>query len=282
MRSSEVKKAAVLWYSQTGYTRRTGRLLACTMEKKGIDVAASDLRDFEIDLIRDADIIVLGSPVFYYDTPGFVKAWIRSLPDLNGTPVAAYATFGGPEGNQHNAVCSILRLLVEKQGVPVGIHTSMNMSSFPLSWSENDVDKKTWMSRHLPDEETFNRVRQFGDTIIERVHKGESVVYAKKMTLREFSTFLGPIWWTKQLVKHHAIDREKCIECGTCVDKCPADAIDLSAFTVDRKACVMCFGCINNCPVQAVHMEYNGEKVFGYHEFVKRKNLEIMEPPELA
>ena len=52
------------------------------------------------------DLIVMGSPVFYYDVPGYVKNYIRSWPDLNRTPVAAYVTFGGPEGNQHNAAAT--------------------------------------------------------------------------------------------------------------------------------------------------------------------------------
>ena len=282
MKPTTVKKAAVLWYSQTGYTARIGKLLARTLENKGITVSASDIRDFNNSLLRDTDLTIVGSPVFYYDTPEFVKTWIKSLPDLQGTAVAAYVTFGGPEGNQQNAACSILSLLTKKNGAPVGIHTSMNMSSFPLSWTDKKVDEKTWMSRNLPNEETFGRVREYAGRLVNRVEQGQSAVYDRKLTLREFSTLFGPIWWTKQFVKNHSIHRDKCIECGTCVEKCPADAIDLSEFTIDRKACVLCFGCINNCPAEAVHMEYNGEKVFGYNEFVKRKNLKIIEPEEMA
>ena len=38
---------------------------------------------------------MIGSPVFYYDTPDFVKDFIQFLPDISGIPVAAYVTFGG-------------------------------------------------------------------------------------------------------------------------------------------------------------------------------------------
>ena len=61
--------------------------------------------------INEVDLIVIGAPVFYYDIPDYVKDFIQSLPDLKGIPVAAYVTFGGPEGNQHNAACSILENL---------------------------------------------------------------------------------------------------------------------------------------------------------------------------
>ncbi len=33
--------------------------------------------------------VIIGSPVFYYDTPDYVKGFISSLPDLNGIPVAS-------------------------------------------------------------------------------------------------------------------------------------------------------------------------------------------------
>jgi ferredoxin len=282
MKTSRTGRALVLWYSQTGYTERYGRLLAYRLEKLGMKVTASEIRRFDVQGMGEVDLIVIGSPVYYYDTPECVKAWIGSLPGLKGTPVAAYVSFGGPEGNQYNAACSILQLLVEKEGVPIGQTAFMNMSAFPLSWSGDKVHEKTWMSRQLPDEETYDRVREYAGYLVNQVKQNEAAEFSKRLTLRECTTWLGPIWWTKKFVKNHSIVEEKCIECGTCVEKCPADAIDLSAFHVDRDACVLCFGCINNCPVQAVHMEYSGERVIGYRDFMKMKNLIIKEPEELS
>ncbi|MBI5604312.1 MAG: 4Fe-4S binding protein [Deltaproteobacteria bacterium] len=281
MKTKKTEKALVLWYSQTGYTARNGRLLAKTLEINGIKVTSSEIRLFDKKGINDFDLIVMGSPVFYYDTPMFVKNWIASLPALRGTPVATYVTFGGPEGNQHNAACSILEQLAEKEGVPIGIDSFMNMASYPLAWSEEQVSEKTWMSRHLPNEETYEKVRQYARELINRVALGKPVEFSKKLTLREISTYLGPVWWTKQLVKNHILFKEKCIRCGTCVAKCPVNAINLSNYTINTESCVLCFGCINNCPVQAVNMEYNGKKVMGYNEFMKRKHLKIKEPEEL-
>jgi ferredoxin len=226
-------------------------------------------------------LIVIGSPVYYYDAPDYLKAWIGSLPELKGTPVAAYVSFGGPEGNQHNAACSILQLLAEKEGVPIAQAAFMNMSAFPLSWSKEKVHEKTWMSRQLPDEDTYDRVREYAVHLVIQVKEGNDAEFSRRLTIREVSTWFGPIWWTKKFVRNHSILQEKCIECGTCLRKCPAGAIDLSAFHVDRDVCVLCFGCINNCPAQAVHMEYSGEKVIGYGDFMKMKNLIIKEPGEL-
>ncbi len=281
MKTKKIQNAVVLWYSQTGYTERTGKLIAKTFEKNKIIITAGEIKDFDKNKISDFDLIVIGSPVFYYDTPEFVKEWIKSLPEIKGTPVASYVTFGGPEGNQHNAACSILEELSKKKGVPVGVNYFMNMSSFPLSWSEKEVHGKTWMSRHLPNEETFERIRIYAKHIINQVEQGKSDEFIKKLTMRECVTVVGPIYWTKMFVKNHSIDKEKCIQCGICDEKCPAGAIDLSSQTIDTNACVLCFGCINNCLAGAINMEYSGEKVFGYRTFLKRRKIEVLEPEEL-
>lgn len=281
LKGRDVKTALVVWYSQTGNTARMGRLMAKTLEKSGVSVIASEMRDLDAAKLPDVDLIIVGSPVFYYDTPPYVTQWIDAMPDISGIPTAAFVTFGGPEGNQDNAACTILAHCAEKGGVPVGLKTFMNMSTYPLAWSETKVHHKTWMSRDLPDEETYQAARAYADLLVQRVGQGQSDVFTRKLTLREMVTKIHPIWWTKLVVKGHGIDREKCVGCGTCVAKCPAGAIDLEQFEINTKKCELCFGCINNCPAQAVVMTYNGENVFGYHEFMKKRGLRVIDPEEL-
>ena len=102
MKSNEIKKAAVLWYSQTGNTRKCGEVLSKTLENKGITVDHGDLRDFDNTRIGDVDLMVIGSPVFYYDTPGYVKDFIRSLPDRFHRSGCLY--------HQQNVLCSLFRV----------------------------------------------------------------------------------------------------------------------------------------------------------------------------
>lgn len=281
VKTTQVNNALVTWYSQTGYTERNGKLLAKTLEDKGIRVASCDLRDFDKKEINQYDLIVIGSPVFYYDAPSYVQNWIKSLPHLQGTPVASYVTFGGPEGNQHNAACSILECLTERGGAPIALNTFMNMGTFPLSWSAEKVKESVWKNRLLPDEKTYKRVREYAGLIINQVKQGKTVEVSKKLTLREISTFFGPIWWTKRSISNHSIIEDKCISCGTCVEKCPVDAINLDNYTIDTDSCVLCFGCINSCPARAVNMIYEGRRLIGHNEFMKMHNLKIREPEEL-
>jgi len=281
LKSKEIRKAAVLWYSQTGNTQKCGEVLAKTFKKKGITVTYGDLRYFDRATIIDFDLIVIGAPVFYYDVPDYVKDFIQSLPDLKGIPVAAYVTFGGPEGNQHNAACSILEGLAQKNGVPVGLEAFMAISSYSLSLKAIDKEIRTKQNTILPDQNTYKNVRDYAAFIKSEVSQGNTSVFNKNLTLREFSTYFGPEWWTKLFVDNHYIIEQKCVGCGVCVEKCPTNSIDLDKFSVKTDTCVLCFGCINNCEYQAVNMEYNKKKVMGFYEFLEQNNLKHELPVEL-
>ncbi len=281
LKSKEIKNAAVLWYSQSGNTEKCGIVLAKTFEENGIKVVYGDLRDSDISLFSTVDLIVIGSPVFYYDTPDFVKDFIQFLPDISGIPVAAYVTFGGPEGNQHNAGCSILESLVKKNGVPVGLESFMSISSYSLTFKENDAEIKTMQKPVLPDLNTYKKVREYARFILSQVEKGSTSEFKRTLTLREFSTYFGLEWWTKLSVDNHHIIEQNCVECGSCVEKCPTDSIDLDSFSVNTDTCVLCFGCINNCQYQAVNMESNNKTLIGFHEYMEKNNLKFVLPNEL-
>lgn len=275
-----LKKAVVLWFSQTGHTQRHAKLIAQIWKKRGLSVVAADIRKFDQKTIADFDLVLIGTPVFYYDAPEYVKEWINTLPPLGGIPVAAFVTFGGPEGDQHNAVCTILELLSQNGGVPVGLRAFMNMATFPLAWSNNSMAKNILDNRHLPNEKTYAEVRSYADSIIEQVNLGYALPVEKRVTLRRLSTFFSPIWWTKRLIEAHRIDTQKCTKCGICEEKCPANAIFPETGEVNWQRCVLCFGCLNNCPEGAIVMEYKGRKLFGFKELLKRKHITIKEPEE--
>ncbi len=270
----------VLWYSQTGHTQRNARLIAHIWQSKGLDVTAKDIRDFDKKTIADFDLILVGSPVFYYDTPEYVQRWLSELPQLDQTPVAAFVTYGGPDGDQYNAACTILEILVQKGGIAVGLQTFMNMAAFPIYWSNNSIARNILDNRDLPNEQTFIAVRSYAESILEQVNLGYAIPFEKRVTFKRLSTLFDPIWWTKRLIDTHKIDPEKCTQCGLCQKKCPANAIFPKTAEINFERCVLCFGCLNNCPEQAVVMEYKGRNLFGFWELLKRKHITIKEPEE--
>ncbi len=277
LKTRDPKRALVLYYSQTGLTGRYGRLIGCGLSDKGLVVDTINMLDFNKKRLADYDLIIVGSPVFYYDIPPNVSDWLADLPSIKGTPVAAFVSFGGPEGNQHNALCHALSLLGDSGGAAVGMNAFRSIPAYPTpKWdSPNQI-----AAEHLPNEATYDQVRRFTNQIIERVGRGEIIAFREEFAIREFLRMLPLIWLNKKAINLHTVDGEKCIKCRTCVKKCPVAAIDPEERTVNRDKCLACFGCLNNCPANAVIIEYRGERLYGFLEYLRRKRLTIAEPPE--
>ncbi|MBN2381275.1 4Fe-4S binding protein [bacterium] len=49
------------------------------------------------------------------------------------------------------------------------------------------------------------------------------------------------------------IDREKCTNCGSCLDSCPVDAITMDdRVVINIDECIGCGSCVVSCPNQAI------------------------------
>ncbi|MBN1365167.1 MAG: EFR1 family ferrodoxin [Syntrophaceae bacterium] len=277
LKTGEPKKVLILWYSQTGHTRRYARLIRCILKEKNLTVDEREFQEADKKILPDYDFIIIGTPVFYYDTPSNVSDWLETIPSIKGIAVASFVSFGGPEGNQHNASCHILKLLAKKGGVPVGRDAFRNIPTYPTPrWdSDNQIS-----GQHLPNAATFDQVRRFTNDTLERISRGETISISYEIEMREILRALPLVWMNKKAINKHTVDATKCIRCGTCVRKCPTKAINPFQQVVDRNKCLACFGCLNNCPAGAVVMEYSGERLYGFFEYLKRNNITIMEPEE--
>ncbi len=280
IKTTDPKKGAVIWYSQTGNTRRYGRLIAHTWKKSGLTVTASDYRDIDPAILPGMDVIAMGSPVYYYEVPVNFRTWIASLPRLDGIPAASYVTFGGEGGNQYNTVTGLLQSLGALGGVPVAMGLFGNMSAFAPTWSMGNTER-ILQYRHLPEGGTYERVSLFAATVLNNVKSGTGITVAKKSDYRELFKGSFSIWGTKLFISNHHINAKTCTGCGTCVEKCPVEAVSLAPHHINTSRCIACFGCVNNCPAGAMEMSFMGKKVYGYREFMKRNGITITEPAGL-
>jgi 2-oxoacid:acceptor oxidoreductase delta subunit (pyruvate/2-ketoisovalerate family) len=60
------------------------------------------------------------------------------------------------------------------------------------------------------------------------------------------------------------IDSEKCVECETCIKKCPMDAIshpEEGKMVINAATCIGCGVCASNCPKDAITLEKVSDKV---------------------
>jgi ferredoxin/flavodoxin len=83
---------------------------------------------------------------------------------------------------------------------------------------------------------------------------------------------------TLEVVKPHmpkrTLDAERCIECGTCAEQCPADAIVYSPFPEFTDDCIYCYGCVQNCPEGAL----TTDKAF-LDGYLRERSADIDEKP---
>jgi ferredoxin/flavodoxin len=272
------KKGLVLWYSQTGHTARIGRLIKHAWQQKNLEVDGSDYRSFDLNTIKNYDLIAIGSPVQYMDVPVNLQTWMESIPMIEGIPVTAFVTYGGHGDGQHHTACDLLEYMATKGGVPIGFSLFGHMSTFAPTWSAMGNPERILAFKDHPNNDTYKQALQFADLMLEKVSSGEAFVIDREFGMDTLMRVLPQISLTKLLITDHHIDTETCIQCGTCLDKCPMDVIDLDTGEIETNRCIACLGCINNCPVQAVQMKYMGKEVYGYKVFLKRNQIRILKP----
>jgi len=272
------KKGLVLWYSQTGHTERIGGLIQHAWRQKNLKVDGTDYRSFDSDTIKNYDLIAIGSPVQYMDVPINLQTWLASIPNIEGIPVTAFVTYGGHGDGQHHTTCSLLEHMATKGGVPIGFSLFGHMSTFAPTWSSMGNSERILAYKDRPNNDTYQQTLQFADLMLQKVSSGEAHFIDREFGMDSVWRVLPQISFTKLLISDHHIDTETCIECGTCVEKCPMDVIDLETGEIDTDGCIACLGCINNCPVQAVQMKYMGKEIYGYNVFLERNQIEILEP----
>lgn len=274
------EKACVLWYSQAGHTERYGKLIAKCWEKQGMTVTAGNMNQADKSNLAGYDLIAIGSPVHYLDVPQNVQDWLAGIPSIAGIGVVAYTSFGGSGDGQHNAAVSILEVLTNRGGIPLGMGTFGNMSAYPPTWSMGN-EARTLKYRDKPDQATYARVRALAAGVLGHYRRGQGIEAQPETSF--IGLFKGGIsrGVAKVTIGRHEIDTKLCIHCETCVNRCPAEAIDLAIPRVDTGRCLLCFGCLNNCPTGAHDMTTFGRKIYSFAELLKRHKITIEEPVEL-
>jgi ferredoxin/flavodoxin len=275
--SRNPRKAAVVWYSQTGHTARIGRIIAHAWQQAGLTVDSGDYRDIDAASLAGYDLIAIGTPVFYMDVPENLGNWLKKVRAAEGTPVAAFVTFGGHGDGQHNTSCRLLEQMSDAGATPVGIGMFGNMSTFAPTWSSGN-SARTLKYKHLPNADTYRQAKAFADNVIKDVAGGQTIAIDRKFGLDSIMAALPQVPLTKLAITNHHIDLKTCIGCGACVKKCAVAAINLKTGIINSPRCIACMGCVNNCPTGAMKMNFGGKEVYGFNEFLKRNHIDIIEP----
>jgi flavodoxin len=81
-------KACVLYFSQTGNTKKFAEAICDSLETK----AVFDITTTEPTVVDDYDVIIIGTPVHGFNPSKEAVSFVESLPEGNGKKAALFCT----------------------------------------------------------------------------------------------------------------------------------------------------------------------------------------------
>lgn len=274
----------IFYFSGTGNTWWASNKLAEELTNKGrtVEVHSIELLDIEktSELIEDAEIIVLGYPIYGSCIPQPMKSFIDKMPNPTKTKkVGIFCTqmeFSGDGAWYY--------------------HKNLDNKGYDIKWTyhfklPSNICLKVWPLPYSTDKTKLNKIFNKCETKIENAADDIATSAPSYKGAGVGSLLLGlmqrPIF--KALIKRpfkspYKVDSEKCVKCMRCIQICPEGNIRL----VDGKItfgtnCALCMRCYNYCPKTAItaygfsHKEnkltYKGPEGFDPALITARKDL---------
>ena len=241
--------ATVVFFSQTGNTAKAAEAVAKGLSARGVDAVTTTLERAEAADVARTGLLGVGAPSFASQAPTPVKEFLRSLPDLPGTPAFVFSTTGGAPGR---VLYDMTRELRKKGAAVVGGLMIRGEVFHPVPCLNGRFPGR-------PDVDDLIQAEQFGEAVAEHVlakHSGP-VPGTRKDALRggwgfyDFGALTTTDTSVRLVMPEPKLDAEACNDCGLCAKWCPTDNIILDPKPVLGRKCIRCYRCLNDCPQQA-------------------------------
>jgi flavodoxin len=139
-----MKKAAIIYQSKTGITRKFGEEISRYLSVKGIETQTFSVSDYKNGIIEQSDYVLLGCwtagfMLLFFQHPDKIwKRFAQELPGLGGKKVALFTTYKIATGSMFN---SMRKYLADK-----GTDLSLELKSRKGDLS---LENKTILDRFL-------------------------------------------------------------------------------------------------------------------------------------
>ena len=241
-------KAKIVYFSQTGNTRKVCEAIAAGIVESQNEVVLERLQDTDSRWLADADLMGIGTPVFYYKQPFNVTDFLKGLTGLEGKHAFVFITEGG---HQSNTLLRIKTLLARKGVTTIGCFSSLGYDTFPIYIGKD-------RQKGHPDGEDLKAAKEFGRDLFSRldsIRGGRTdllPILEKKWDRFHRLSILLSKGVLKAVFPKKNLDRGKCTGCGRCVHECPVGAIEMKEYPVFNDKCIYCYLCQRICPEEAI------------------------------
>jgi flavodoxin/NAD-dependent dihydropyrimidine dehydrogenase PreA subunit len=253
-------KAVIVYFSQTGNTRKIARAIQTGIGQVLGQCDIATLKETDPAGLSKYDLIGLGAPVWSSREPPNVTEFIKRMGSLKGKHVFPFSSHGSlPSGFMQSVVPAL-----KKKGLLV---VGYNDWYGGCIWQALPIPYLTDLH---PDAIDIKEAKEFGADMArlsQRIYKGETQLIPRLPTMKEWhERYNGrPVKISNELnvvsaaiIKGRKINEEKCTECGLCVANCPADSIDFSTSPPSFKGnCLGCHFCEQICPTGAIEVNWD-------------------------
>jgi len=250
-------KAIIVYFSQTGNTEKVALAIAKGIEDTGNPCTLIPLQEIDLEILKDYDLIGIGTPVFYFQEPWNVKEFIEKLSFLKGKSSFVFCTHGGQDAN---TLPRMAKGLKEKGLLILGGLSTRGYDSFQ-PYIEFDY------SKGHPDKEDLREAEKFGKKLVKNyklVKEQNRLNILPDFKFRFSLLHLASLWLTEKRVNRYLpkieVDQEKCIKCGKCAEICPSEAIELNPYPTRKEDCIRCYYCEKVCPEGAIIVNWRPTK----------------------
>ena len=252
-------KALIIYFSQTGNTKVIANNIQAGILNSGNECDITSIKDVDISMLNNYNIIGFGTPTFFYREPANVQRFIEKMNMMEGKHCFLFCTHGSIIGNTLYYLNDGLR----KKGLQV-------IGTFD-TYSESSIQfyPEIMHTAGHPDEIELNDAFEFGKTICEissRIQEGESGLVPK-------FELISNTWWAEHskrltpdvlrtISPEFTVNFDKCTKCFVCQENCPVDAIDLEASppVIQKEGCISCWYCEKSCPEGAIEADWSQMK----------------------
>lgn len=244
----------LIYFSQTGNTRRVAETLAEAMRDAGNAVRLVSLRKATAQDAFAGDLLGVGTPCFSSQAPTPIKMFLQSLPALERKRAFVFATSGGAPGR---VLYDLTRLLQNKGAEVVGGFLTRGEVYHAAPCLRGRMPNR-------PDAEDLAQARRFATALSKHVSAGcpGPLAESRPDAFRpgggyyDLVAAISTDGFLRRMLPEPKANPARCNGCQWCVAACPMHNITLQPTPHLGDDCIRCYRCLTGCPQQAFEADW--------------------------